>query len=198
MSHDDAWIMQQVQLGQLSLFEELVLRYRSALIRVAASKLGDGALAEDVVQETFLAVFAARHSFDPRFAFRTWLWTILLNRCRKHLRRETYRRRETALPASVEENGFATAVTSAEEPALARLLAVEQQERLHALLEELPEPQADALRLRFFGGLKFQEIADAMECSLNGAKQRVRIGLLRLAGLMNDETNDGEGLSHDV
>jgi RNA polymerase sigma-70 factor (ECF subfamily) len=44
--------------------------------------------------------------------------------------------------------------------------------------------QADALRLRFFGGLKFQEIADAMQCSLNTAKNRVRWGLMRMAELM--------------
>ena len=41
--------------------------------------------------------------------------------------------------------------------------------------------QADAIRLRFFGGLKFQEIADAMDCSLSTAKNRVRWGLTTIS-----------------
>src|SRR5690606_31307260 len=91
---DDAQIMQQVQGGEFELFEQLVARYRAPLVRVAASKLNDRALAEDAVQETFLAVFAARHTYDPRFAFRTWLWTILLNVCRRQLRKRQNRPQE--------------------------------------------------------------------------------------------------------
>jgi RNA polymerase sigma-70 factor (ECF subfamily) len=55
-------------------------------------------------------------------------------------------------------------------------------------LARLPAAQADALRLRFFGGLKFQEIADTMPCSLNTAKNRVRDGLARMAEML--ETAD--------
>jgi RNA polymerase sigma-70 factor (ECF subfamily) len=197
---DDTAIMQQVQRGQFTLFEELVRRYRGALRRVAESKLGDRSLAEDAVQETFLAVFAGRQSFDPRFSFRTWLWTILLNRCRKRLKRDAWRRRETPLSVCGECEWSEVADPAAEQAGLERLLVAEQHERLHAMLEELPEVQADALRLRFFGGLKFQEIADAMESSLGGAKLRVRQGLTALAELLqrDDSDADVEDASHDV
>jgi RNA polymerase sigma-70 factor (ECF subfamily) len=179
---DDAQMMQDVQNGQAGLFETLVLRYRGPLVRVAASKLGDRTWAEDVVQETLLAVYTARHTYDPQFSFRTWLWTILLNRCRRHVLRDGGRRREIPLSSLAPAEG-------AVEPAsfdtgLERMLAAERQEQLHVYLAALPEPQADALRLRFFGGLKFQEIADAMECSLGGAKLRVRSGLMALAALL--------------
>ena len=57
----------------------------------------------------------------------------------------------------------------------------------------LPDVQADALRLRFFAGLKFHEIADTMSCSLSAAKNRVRTGLqVHLA------TNDPAGSSSDL
>lgn len=192
--------MQQVQRGQFTLFEELVRRYRGALRRVAESKLGDSSSAEDAVQETFLAVFAARATYDPRFSFRTWLWTILLNRCRRHRKREGRRRLEIPLSACRERECSDLVDPSADHAGLARLLAVERKERLHALLDELPEPQADALRLRFFGGLKFQEIADAMESSLGGAKLRVRLGLTALANLLRSDDSDDavEDTSHDV
>ena len=47
-----------------------------------------------------------------------------------------------------------------------------------------PRVQADALRLRFFGGLKFEEISETMQCSLGTAKNRVKWGLMRLAELV--------------
>src|SRR5690606_6236958 len=62
------------------------------------------------------------------------------------------------------------------------LLAKEQTEVLAEVLAALPPEQADAVRLRFFGELKFQEIADVQGCSLTTAKNRVRFGLLRMAG----------------
>ncbi len=78
-----------------------------------------------------------------------------------------------------------------QETGLSRLLLLERREQLAALLNDLPEPQGDALRLRFFGGLKFSEIADAMKSSVSGAKRRVQTGLLALAEkLRQDELTD--------
>jgi RNA polymerase sigma-70 factor (ECF subfamily) len=65
-----------------------------------------------------------------------------------------------------------------------QLAAKERSQLLDALLLRLPEVQADALRLRFFGDLKFPEIADAMGCSLSTAKNRVKWGLMKLAELI--------------
>ena len=78
---------------------------------------------------------------------------------------------------------------SLRQPPAARLLAKEQSEELESLLARLPEAQADALRLRFFGELKFQEIADAMGCSLATAKNRVRWGLTALSNMMHANLN---------
>ena len=61
------------------------------------------------------------------------------------------------------------------------LLQSERAELLLQALDELSEVQADALRLRFFGGLSYEDVAAAMNCSVRGAKQRVKSGLERLA-----------------
>jgi RNA polymerase sigma-70 factor (ECF subfamily) len=74
---------------------------------------------------------------------------------------------------------------SSTEAPLSQLLAKERSEQLEFLLGRLTLVQADALRLRFFGELKFHEIADAMQCSLNTAKNRVRTGLERMAELLD-------------
>jgi RNA polymerase sigma-70 factor (ECF subfamily) len=78
------------------------------------------------------------------------------------------------------------------ETPLDRLLQSEARAELAALLAELPDVEADALRLRFFAGLPFEEIARAMDSSLNGAKVRVRRGLTRLA----ERLRQRELLSH--
>jgi RNA polymerase sigma-70 factor (ECF subfamily) len=181
--------MQQVQQGRFEFFEELVSRYRPALLRVAASKLGDRALAEDAVQEAFLAVFAARHTYKPELSFRTWLWTILLNVCRRQMQRRRSRPQEVARSAI---QGFEAPLPEPadHETGLTQALWNERREQVAALLDKLPEVQADALRLRFYGGLKFDEIAAAMDCSLGGARLRVRNGLVALAALLGDEAGE--------
>jgi len=191
MSLDDSQIMRQVQEGRFEPFDELVRRYRGALLRVAESKLGNAAWAEDAVQETFIAVFAARDTFNPSFAFRTWLWTILLNVCRRQLKRRA--RQPQSVPTHI---AFASSskLTSEEpvhhESGLTRAILNERDAKLREVLLKLPDAQADALRLRFFGGLQFQEIADAMDCSLNGAKMQVKKGLLALAETLRHEEGD--------
>jgi len=189
MELDDVQIMRRVQAGEIELFDLLVERYRGALFTVAWSKLGDRAWAEDAVQETFLAAFVSRATYDPRFAFRTWVWTILLNLCRRHWKRRQVRPHEYSLSARP------TDLTGYHEPsthdsALAQALRVERREEVHRLLARLPENQADALRLRFFGDLQFSEIALTMGSSLSAAKQRVKHGLTALAELLRENEED--------
>src|SRR5690606_25097290 len=130
--------------------------------------------AEDVVQEAFLAAFAARHTYDPTFSFRTWLWTILLNLCRRQWKRRESRPQEISWGAGSDDESTSLPEPATETTALTQMLAVERRQQVHVLLARLPEPQADALRLRFFGGLQFDEIAEIMGSSVSGAKRRVK------------------------
>jgi RNA polymerase sigma-70 factor (ECF subfamily) len=141
------------------------------------------------VQETFLAVFAARDTFNPAFSFRTWLWTILLNLCRRQLKRNSNRRNERSHSLPDGTPAFDPQLLIYE-TGLSRALLAERRESLLARLSELPDAEADALRLRFFGGLKFEEIAETMGSSVSGAKRRVKNGLLRLAATLRDEEGE--------
>jgi RNA polymerase sigma-70 factor (ECF subfamily) len=168
--------------GEGEAFAHLVRRYQAALVRAAESRLGRRAWAEEAVQETFLCTHRWLESYDSRYSFRTWLWTILLNQCTRLAKREQ-RQPLSSLPAAAEDEPECQAASP-----LDQLLASESCERLHALLSQLPEAQADALRLRFFGELTFPEIAAAMRISEPGAKHRVKAGLLKLSEWLNVET----------
>lgn len=168
--------------GSSERFSVLVARYEQPLLQAAHSRLGRRDLAEDAVQETFLCAYRWLAGYDSRYSFRTWLWTILLNQCRSRYRKLQRQPTTGALPAERLRHE-----ASPERSPPERLLEKEQAQRLGRLLDKLPETQADALRLRFFGGLKFQEIADCEGCSLSGAKSRVRIGMEKLSALIRQQ-----------
>lgn len=182
-SSSDAAVIQQVLYGRTDQFNELVSRYQTALFRLAYTKLGDIALAEDVVQETFLAAFKSLHTYDSHYSFRTWLWTILLNQCRRQGQRQ---RKRAERELRQDADTMAQAHSSDDPSPSSQLIRKEQAERLSALLGQLPTVQADALRLRFFGQLKFKEIADVMACSLSSAKGRVKTGLDKISSWLTD------------
>lgn len=174
MSRSDEDLMRDVQDERFEAFETLVERHRAGLLRLAQSRLVDRISAEDVVQETLLAVFAARHSYRPELPFRTWLWTIALNLCKRQVKRAACRKSMQPLVDPATQSSTS----------LEKLLSAERDAELRDALNQLPDVQADALRLRFFGELKFDEIAAAMHCSLNAAKMRVKQGLIRLSRLV--------------
>jgi RNA polymerase sigma-70 factor (ECF subfamily) len=168
--------------GDEAAFALLVERYRAPLMKAAHSRLGRRELAEEAVQEACLCAHRWLGTYDSRYSFRTWLWTILLNQCSRLAKREA-RQVSLSEPPIYLASEYGNEAGQEASP-LEVLLAREQADRLHQLLARLPEVQADALRLRFFGGLSFSEVAAAMGCSEPGAKHRVKSGLLKLAQWM--------------
>ncbi|MEX2025839.1 MAG: RNA polymerase sigma factor [Pirellulaceae bacterium] len=177
----DGSLVMAVLAGRREAFDLIVRRYQRALLFVARGRLVRADLAEDAVQEAFLCALKWLHTYDSQYSFRTWLWTILLNQCSRAAQKLGRQQRATLATGIRGEDEPVSQLASSEASPLDGLLARESRERIGELLDQLPENQADALRLRFFGGLKFQEIADAQGVSLTSAKTRVRQGLLTLA-----------------
>lgn len=177
----DGSLVAAVLAGRREAFDLIVRRYQRALLFVARGRLGRADLAEDAVQEAFLCALKWLHTYDSKYSFRTWLWTILLNQCSRAAQK-LGRQQQIMFPAGIRaESDPAGELTSSEATPLEGLLARESSQRIQQFLDQLPDNQADALRLRFFGGLKFQEIAAAQGVSLTSAKTRVRLGLLQLS-----------------
>jgi RNA polymerase sigma-70 factor (ECF subfamily) len=184
--------------GDSDAFEVLVRRYQSALFRTAFGRLGRRDWAEDAVQETFYCAFKSLSSYNSLYSFRTWLWTILLNQCRRQYQKERRRPEDGSSgesptgPAGQESfSALGPALACPRPLPLADVMAREQTERLALLLAELPESQADAVRLRFHGGLTFPEIAASLGCSLSSAKNWVRLGLLAIGERLPKESGVG-------
>lgn len=179
----DGTLIQAVLAGHADRFSEIVRRYQRSLARVAESQLACRDQAADAVQETFVAAYKSLSTYDSRYSFKTWLWTILLNECRRQYRQSKTRERFGAGQGTPVAS-LADKIDEHQPPPDTQLLAAEQRQLLKTLLAGLSDGQADAVRLRFFGGLKFQEIADVMDCSLPSAKARVRRGLSAMSDMM--------------
>ena len=182
----DADVIDSVKKGERAAFELIVRSFQPELLRAAYSHLGKVEHAEEVVQETFVNVFKSIHTFDQRFSFRTWIWTILINQCRQRYKRlQRFPKTDGGIQSSDAKTEWDTAECNLLDPQKAAQLS-ERNEQLRQILGNLPEVQATALRLRFFGSLKFQEIADSMGCSLSSAKNRVKLGLQALSQVLTN------------
>ena len=193
-SLSDSELMVRVQSGSSGAFDEIVVRYRATLIRVARGKLRDAELAEDAVQECLLAVFTYQDSFQSERPFRTWLWTILLNLCRRQQQR--LRRSESIRSRLIGWGVRVFCLGRAEEDSKvdSNLAEADRTAYLDTLLSALNETQADALRLRFLAEMSYAEIATTMGCSLNTAKWRVKKGLSTLSEHVQSDERAGHEL----
>lgn len=141
--------------------------------------LGDRAAAEDVFQQVFLEVWQRGPSYDPdRAAPLTWIMTIARSRAIDHLRRR--------VPEPRDPTGTIAMLEGEVDPA-ADLDALAEQWRMAALLERLPDEEADLLRRRFYGGASQREIAEATGTPLGTVKMRMVQGLNRLRDLIDAE-----------
>jgi RNA polymerase sigma-70 factor, ECF subfamily len=155
---------------------ELYDRFGRVAYGLALRVLRDEKLAEDAVQDGFLAAWRNADRFMPeRARASTWLLTFVHRRAVDLVRREE-RRRADALPDDAETG----ATESAEDDAWLRL----ERERVQAALRQLPDPQREALELAYYGGFTQSELAERLGQPVGTIKSRMFAGLARLRELL--------------
>lgn len=159
----DLDLMRRVQEGEMVSYNTLVNRYKDRLFNVLYRMLSSEDEANDLLQETFLRVWQHKMSYDFRFAFSTWIYTIALNLARNELRR---RKKIKFLDIF----DFADRLAAKEEKKdtssnLKTLLEVE--------MKRLPEKYKTAFLLRDVDNLSYEEIAQVLGVPLGTVKSRV-------------------------
>ena len=150
-------------------------RYGRVAYGLALRVLRDATLAQDAVQEVFLAAWRSAADFDPRLAKpSTWLLTFVHRRAVDLVRREQ-RRRVEPLPETPE----APSETTDEVAALRERRQIVQ----HAL-RRLPHDQREALELAYYGGFTQSQLAERLGVPLGTIKSRIFGGLSRLRELL--------------
>lgn len=153
-------------------------RYARTAYRLALRVLRDPTLAQDAVQDAFLAVWRTAAAFDPeRGRAQTWLLTLVHRRAVDVVRREQ-RRRAEPLPAQLMEPSEG----GADEAADLR----ERRRRVQAALARLAPDQRQALELAYYGGLSQSELAERLGVPLGTIKSRMHVALAKLRELLDE------------
>ena len=192
MSDDD--LLRRLRAGDESAFTELVDTYHSSMVRLAQTFVSSRAVAEEVTQDTWLAVLKGIDRFEGRSSLKTWVFRILANRARSTGVRE---HRTTPVDVSaettVDRRRFDAGGAWANPPAhwsdevIDRLSSGPLVAEVRAAISELPESQRAVVTLRDLEGLSSKEVCDVLEIS--EANQRVLLhrGRSRIRARLEDD-----------
>ncbi|MBV9338579.1 MAG: sigma-70 family RNA polymerase sigma factor [Solirubrobacterales bacterium] len=177
----DPNLLDRLRAGDGSAFEALVTQHDQAMRRVARTIVRTPSAADDVVQETWLAVISGLDRFEERSSLRTWIYAILIKRARSRASHDA-----RSLPFSALENDeygptvdpsfsadghWSSAATRLESEPETNLLSNELRAQLVVAIGRLPPSQRAVITLRDALGLSAAEVCSLLEVSV--ANQRV-------------------------
>ena len=187
---DDEALVDRLRSGDESAFVELVRRYQPRLLRVAEATVGRGSVAQEVTQDTWLAVFRGIDRFEGRSSFKSWLFSILLNRARSAARRED---RAGRPDSTIGEERFDANGAWAQPPepwadrAVDRLVAAQLSTRVHDLLAMLPEAQRQVVVLTDVEEVPPAEVVSMLGLTEGNRRVLLHRGRARLRQLLAEE-----------
>ncbi len=170
---EDAARMLAFQKGDESAFDTLFRSHAPDLVRFFWRATGSGDLAEELTQETFLKIHRYKASYEPRAAFRTYLFTVARSILLDNWKAVKRRRAERDLEAAPEPRDV--------HPTPEREAAGRQAlDRVGRALDELPENQRTAVLLVRYEGLSYEAAAETMNLSLPALKSLLNRARMQL------------------
>jgi RNA polymerase sigma-70 factor (ECF subfamily) len=172
----DAALVRRVLDGDVDSFAVLVSRYRDRYGRFAVHMLGNREDAEEALQDTFVRAYRSLATCDDPARFGSWLFRILVNRCRtaggrRQRRDKTFVRDETALMAAATDH-------EADRSAW--------REEIDRALAQLDVDQREAFLMRHVEGLSYEEMSAATGAGVSALKMRVSRACDRLRGMLQE------------
>ncbi|GAA3239772.1 sigma-70 family RNA polymerase sigma factor [Pseudonocardia petroleophila] len=182
-AHDpaDELLVRRIVDGDQTALGALYDRYGRPAYSLARRICADDGIAEDVVQEVFLAFWRDPRRFDPeRGAFGTWLLTLVHHKSVDAVRRESSIRRRTVPAAEDGDEWSAPPGPGADQAALGKVVAGQVRDALG----RLPAEQRQALALAYYGGYTQREVAALTGVPLGTVKSRMFTGVQRLRSVL--------------
>lgn len=186
---DDAGLVDRLRSGDEAAFVEMVAAYQPRLLRVAEATVGSRAVAQEVVQDTWLAVVRGVDRFEGRSSLKTWLFRIMINRARSAGAREQRAGRpEEGVEEHFDASGaWATPPEPWADRAEDRLVAEDLSRRIQGLLPSLAENQRQVVLLRDVEGLSSGDVAAMLGVTEGNQRVLLHRGRTRLRELLAAE-----------
>jgi RNA polymerase sigma-70 factor, ECF subfamily len=189
----DGELLVRLRSGDERAFVSLVQCYQEQMLRLASSFVPSRAVAEEVVQDTWLALLRGLDTFEGRSSLKTWLFSILLNQARTTGTRE-HRSVPVANPEpAVDPARFDVSGHWAEPPehwteaVEGRLAAGKLADRIRELMDELPARQREVVILRDVEEMSSEEVCSVLAISDGNQRVLLHRGRSRLRQLFEDE-----------
>jgi RNA polymerase sigma-70 factor (ECF subfamily) len=194
---DEELLRRYCQRGDRQAFTALVHRYERELYSYLRRYLGDGTMAEDAFQATFLQVHLKCDQFEEGRKFRPWLYTIATNQAIDAQRRNKRHRLVSLDRRNTHENEddlgtLIELLVSKETGPVAQLESEERQAWVRKAIQELPEPLFNAVNLIYYQGLKYREAAEILDVPVGTVKSRLHTAILKLNEAWNGAGMSGE------
>ncbi|HEX6110259.1 MAG TPA: sigma-70 family RNA polymerase sigma factor [Ktedonobacteraceae bacterium] len=177
----DEALLNAIAGGAVWAMESLYQRYSRILYSLAYRMVADHQVAEDLLQDAFLAVWRRATSYSPQTgAARSWLISILHHRTIDYLRK--VRRRSTIQEASLEEIELDESIAYPD--TWDEAWQSVKSSHVRAALMKIPTEQRLVIELAYFQGWTHTEIAEGTQIPLGTVKARMRLGLLHLKQIL--------------
>lgn len=164
----------------------LIERHSSRVYDYIRMMVKDRELADDIFQETFIKVVKVidEGRYKENGKFLSWVMRIAHNQVIDHFRAEKQNKNINESTAGYDIIGTQRLTTRSIED---QMVGEQIEEDVRRLVELLPEEQKEVVRLRYYGGLSFKEIADQTEVSINTALGRMRYALINLRRMIKEK-----------
>jgi RNA polymerase sigma-70 factor, ECF subfamily len=175
----DEQLAMGLQRGNSDCLAPLVERHHSPLLGFLYRMCGsDRALAEDLVQESFLRLIRSIHQYRHPRPFKPWLYAIAVNLARDHYKSADSRHTDSMT------DSFDASIESALDESLFR---AEDAKRVAAAIAALPDHQRETVILRYYQDLSLNEVAEILHIPTGTVKSRLSLGLNRLRVLLEQD-----------
>lgn len=187
-THTDSLLISRYQKGDESALSILISRHQKELFSFIFYKLMDEELANDVFQDTFMKIIVSlkegRYNDDGKIIL--WAKRIAHNLIIDHYRLKSKHIKVSETTYENEEFSIFDLLKETEENIEERLITNQIYDDLMKMLVFLPENQQEVIKLRFFDGLSFKEIAEQTNTSINTTLGRVRYALINMRKIMEE------------
>lgn len=169
MFNEESIWLEQAREGDKAAFGKLIEAYQGPVFNLAYRMLNNAREAEEAAQEAFIRAYTRLDSYNPAHKFSTWLLSITSNYCIDQLRKRR------AIMLSIDEPlpPHPALTSDQEKRPESQLLISEQQEMVQTLLAELAPDYRQAVVLRYWHELSYEEIAETMDTTVSAVKSRL-------------------------
>lgn len=168
LNDEQVWL-EQARRGDKNAFGQLIEAYQGPVYNLAYRMLGNSGEAEEAAQEAFIRAYTRLDSYDPAHKFSTWLLSITSNFCIDQIRK----RRAVLLSIDEPLPPHPALHSDNNKGPEAEYLAQEREQLVQGLLKELPDEYRQAVVLRYWYDMSYEEIADMQKTTVSAVKSRL-------------------------